>query len=260
MIPLIPSCVIGKPKTAIKGSCFMETIVNTIEKTRFDFMFGFENVYAIFRLFRCDKQRVLSNNSADYEITYFSSHECGNEKDVLKDCLFYSDSGLLELKLNDVIGIRINSYVTFYRFLGLRYKNLEDVGKNFEEIPKFSNREKNMFLRKVHRNGCVLDVLERKLISLSDLDPDKTMYYAIDVESYKSNGWKNHIFIVSDFSLYCIKNSEIKNVTPKNPFLEIRNALYYFLRLKSSADKTTVLVLNKKELTMIRDYYVLNSI
>lgn len=228
-----------------------------IENTRFDFMFGFENVYAIFR---CDKQRVTSSNSADYEITYLSSHECGNEKDVLKDCLFYSDSGLLELKFNDVIGIRINGYVTFYRFLGLRYKSLEDVSKNFEEIPKFVHCEKNVYLRKVHRNGYVLDVLKRKLISLCDLDPDRTMYYAIDVEPYKSNGWKNHMFIVSDFSLYCIKNSEIKNVTPQNPFLEIRNALYYFLRLKAAADKTTVLVLNKKELIMIRDYYVLNSI
>ena len=230
--------------------------MDKIEDTRFDFMFGFENVCAIFR---CNKH-VLSDNSFDYEITYISSHACGNEKDVLKDCLFYSDSGLFELKLNDVIGIRINSYVTFYRFLGLRYKNLENASKNFEKIPKFAHCEKNMYLRKVHRNGCVLDVLERKLIPLSDLDPDKTMYYAIDAEPYKSNGWKNHIFIVSDFSLYCIKNSEIKNVTPKNPFLEIRNALYYFLRLKDMADKTTVLVLNKKELTMIRDYYVLNSI
>lgn len=228
-----------------------------MEDTRFDFMFGFENVYAIFR---CVKRRVLSSNSTDYEITYLVSHECGNEKDVLKDCLFYSDSGLLELKLNDVVGIRINSYVTFFRFLGLRYKNLEDVDKNFEEIPKFAHREKNMYLRNVHRNGYVLDVLERKLISLSELDPDKTMYYAIDAEPYRSNCWKNHIFIVSDFSLYCIKDSEIKNVTPKNPFLEIRNALYYFLQLKAAAGKTTVLVLNKKELTMIRDYYVLNSI
>ena len=232
---------------------FMEQI----EDTRFDFMFGLRNVYAIFR---CNKQRVLSCNSVDYEITHLAFHECGNVKDILKDCLFYSNSGLLDLKFSDVVGIRINSYVTFYRFWGLRYKNMEDVDKNFEEVSKFDFRERNMYLRKVHRNGYVIDILERKLISLSDLNPDKTMYYAIDAEPHKSSKVKNHVFIVSDFSLYCIKNSEIKNVTPQNPFLEIRNALYYFLRLKTMASERTVLVFNKRELTMIRDYYVLNRI
>lgn len=234
-------------------------MIKEIEDTRFEFMFGFENVYAIFR---CDRQCMLSSNSADYEITHLSYHACGNVKDVLKDCLFYSNYGSLDLKLNDVLGIRINSYVTFYRFLGLRYSDMENSDKNFEEIPRFAHNEKNLYLRMAHQNGYVLDVLEQRPVSLCDFDPNRTMYYAIDAESYnyKSNGWKKHIFIVSDFSLYCIKNFEIKNVTPKNPFLEIRNVLYYFLRLKAASDLTTVLVYNRKELAMIRDYYMLNNI
>ena len=227
-----------------------------MQDNRFDFIFGFENMYVIFR---CNNQSIFSDNSIDYEITYISRKNVyGNETDLLKDCLFYSDSGLLDLRLNDVIGIRINGYEAFYRYLGYRYKNLEDVRKNFEEIPKFAVYEKKEYLRDAHRQGCVLDMLERKFISLTDLKG--TMCYAIDVESYKSNGWKNNAFIVSDFSLYCIKNSKIENITPKNPFLEIRNALYYFSHLKAMEDKSTVLVLNKKELVMIRDYYVLNSI
>lgn len=228
-----------------------------LEDVRFDFMFGFDNVYAVFH---CSKQCGLSDHSEDYRITYISRHGCGNEKDIMKDCLFYSDCGMVELKLNDVVGIRINSFVTFYRFLGWRYKNPEEISRNFKEIPNFIRCEKNSYLRKVHQNGCVLDVLERKLIPLNGLDPDKTVYYAISAETYKSSSRENHIFIVSDFSLYCISHSEIKNVMPERPFLEIRNALYYFQRLKSETDKETVLVLNKKELTMVRDYYALNSL
>jgi len=230
-------------------------ILNSLSENRFEFFFGFENMLALFR-----NEGRPSKNSNAYEIINLLKIECGNEKDALTDCMVYSDSGLLKVKINDVIGIKINGMQSFYRYLGRRFQAYEDVDKNFFKIEDFIQREKTGFLRKIHKLGYVLDVLNHSLVSIDELTLDDATYYAIDSEHFKTQRNSDSDIIVSDFSIYSIANLKVMNLTPQKPFLEIKNALYYFSGIKKAANKKAILVLDRKELNMICDYYSLDNI
>lgn len=243
----------------------MKKLNDAVEKVnmdleRYQFMFGFDNLVTVFQPHDYMK---ITHDSKDYKVAYSFKHTCSSIEDVLIDLEVFICTGNEKLVLNDVVGIKINGSIYCFRYLGMKKEWLSLVD-GYHEITNFIDNEKNTLVREIHKENKVVSVLHGELIPVEKLEIDKSIFYAIDGEMFKPTGNYGKGFTTTDYSLYCLENMEINQVNPYHkPFFNISVALYYFLHSKSNArdkKRCLVLLLNRQELEMIKDYHQLNRL
>lgn len=238
---------------------------DVLKDKRFSFIYGFDNAALVFHSIKGE----LSVDSVDYEEILYYEHNCSTPNDVLLDftalCNSIDDP---VIHPNDVLGVKVNGVAICYRFLGFRGKGKSlEVSNSFVEIPEFIKNEKEHYIRKLHRDNKVLSILDKKEYSIDEIDMDKYTLYAIEGEVYRILPKDSREFVTMDYSIYKYVDSEIININPHHkPFLEVRVALMYFLGLNAAFKKKdannkkeSLLLLNKKELNILKDYYQLNT-
>ncbi len=228
-----------------------------MDDERYRFIFGFDNLVTVFRPYDYMK---ITNNSRDYSIAYSFEHTCSSIDDVLMDLEMYVRTGNEKLTLNDVVGIKINGSIYCFRYLGMKKTRLSLLD-GYCEVRDFTCAEKNSLIREIHRENKVMNVLHGELIPIEKIEIEKNVLYAIDGEMFKPAENRGKGFTTTDYSLYCLEDLEINIVNPyPKPFFNISVALYYFLHNKRDRKRKPILLLNRQELEMIKDYYQLNSL
>ena len=90
------------------------------------------------------------------------------------------------------------------------------------------------------------------------LNFEKNKIYCIDKETYSLSSRSGSV--ISNYSLLMLNNNVITNVNPSGrPFVMIANALYCFMR-KMEKEKETLLLLDRHEFELIRDFNDLNNV
>ena len=172
---------------------------------------------------------------------------------MLKDISFLIRAGKIDLKVNDVVSVKMNGFTSSYRFCGLLQKE-----NDFILAPDFLVREREYYIKQIHENNMVLSVLDAKIIPMNELDFEKNRIYCIDKETYSLSSRSGSV--ISNYSLLMLRNDVITNVNPSGrPFVMIANALYFFMR-KMEKDKETLLLLDRHEFELIRDFNDLNNV
>jgi hypothetical protein len=218
-------------------------------------LFSFENMYGIFR------PQTENNNkpkkSEYYELKYVRSHDSVVPDDVLKDILYLVRSGEITMLINDIVSIKINGTISDYRYLGYRSKNPEQSFNNFAVTKGFLTDEKKYYILNLHKSNKVLSVLDGKVYSVNDSRLSTRTFFCIDREVFQSPDRAAQI--TSDYFLYTLQNFNIKEVNPyRKPFGTVKHALYYYFKnQKSNAD--AILLLNRHELEMVKDYCELHA-
>lgn len=222
---------------------------------RYQMLFSFENLYGIFRNNSIKRENICSK---DYELIYLQPHENMTQEDVLKDLIYLNRSGKVDIHINDIVCIKINGAVSSFRFSGIKNHNPECTKRNFAEIKNFLEAEKSEFVSTIHDENKILSVLDGKVYSIDKIDPAEHTFYCIHDEIFKKNSRSANITAI--YSLYFLKNMEI---APSNqfqqPFVTIQHALYFFYKYKKRNPKS-ILLLNRAELEMIKDYYQLRQL
>lgn len=235
-----------------------ENFIN-VEWNRYQFLFGFENLVSVFRP---KNPMALEKSSSKFDLVYSYENNCTSTYDVLLDLDVLVRSEQKELILNDVVGIKINGAVTCYRYLGKR-NNVESIWDIFKEVEKFTSGEIGQIVSELHRNNQVLSVLDGKIISIKDIDFNRQMIFAIDGESFNTIDCYGKGYLTTDYSLYKLQNLNVINANPYyRPFFNINVALYHFLNnkeYKRNKSKKPILLLNRYELELIRDYYQIHD-
>jgi hypothetical protein len=169
----------------------------------------------------------------------------------------------IQLESGDVIGIKINGKVICYRFSYSSHDIFSNVWNNFFEVQKFTTKEKEIIVQSLHRTNCVFDILEGEKISLAELNFKKTNIYALDRESYYPHGDKSDL-IITDYFLYKFVNMDVKSINPYiKPFFDIKSAIAYFnyeTGKQKNKDKKSLLLLNRRELYLVKDYCQLSAL
>lgn len=218
-----------------------------VENKRYQMLFAFENVYGIFRI--C--QQKVSLKSVDYELVDFNYHESVSPMEVLKDLFYHTRSGETILEINDIVCIKINGATVSYRYSGLLNHDPEQSYKSFVEIEDFLLSEKTEYINWLHRENKVLNVMDGKVYSLSEINFKEWSFYSIDKEIFKKQD--RTAGIASDYSLYSLRNFMIQEITPfRKPFITVQHALFYFNKYKQQC--FSMLLLNRAELERIKDY------
>ena len=238
----------------------VETEKVKMEYERYRFVFGFDNLVTVFHPYDYMK---ITPDSRDYKVAFSFEHTCSSIEDVLMDLKVYVRTGNGRVVLNDVVGIKINGSVYCFRYLGMKNECLSLLDE-YHEITNFIETEKNNLIREIHGQNKVISVLHGELIPVEKIKVEENLFYAIDGEMFKPAGDYGRGFTTTDYSLYCLENMEIIKVNPYHkPFFNISIALYYFLHSKSSKKNqkcSPVLLLNRQELEIVRDYYQLNRL
>ncbi len=238
----------------------LETEKVNMEYERYCFIFGFDNRVTVFRPYDYMK---ITHNSEDYKITYSFEHTCSSIEDVLMDLEVFMRIGNGKIVLNDVVGIKINGSIYCFRYLGMNKACLSMLD-GYHEVTNFIEIEKNNLIREIHMENKVISVLHGELIPIEKIEMKENLLYAIDGEVFKPTGDYRKGFTTTDYSLYCLENMEINKVNPyPKPFFNISVALYYFLHSKNGKNakkKCPILLLNRQELEMIKDYHQLNRL
>ena len=178
-------------------------------------------------------------------------------EDILKDLAFFVRAGRIELKANDVVAIKINGFLTCYRYCGFS-GNLQGEHPEFIKVDNFLVDEKERYISDIHKEKYVLNVLNAVLIPLDELNLKQSRVYCIDKETFCSSDKSGRI--TSNYSLLALKKGGITNANPyKRPFVMMNNALYFFYR-KKDHEKNAVLLLSKRELEMVKDYMDLDDV
>lgn len=221
-----------------------------ITEERYKLFFSYENQYGIFHP-KEDIQDYL--NSCQYNLSYVSEYNSDTPSDVLKDISFLIRAGKFELRVNDVISIKMNGFISSYRFCGTLQKE-----NDFIFVPDFFKKEKDFYVNQIHEMNMVLSVLDARVIPMSELNLEKNKIYCIEKETYLPSDSSGSV--ISNYSLLMFKNNMILNMNPSGrPFVMIANALYYFMR-KKNQDNETLLLLDKHEFELIRDFHDLNNV
>ena len=225
---------------------------------KYHFIFGFENIVLVFR--RKDVLNI-SECSEDFKVIYTYEHNCYTVEDVLLDLNISSQIGNKELIVNDVVGIKINGFVSCYQYLGSK-RDRNSAMEGYREISSFINVEKENTIKTLHKENKVISILDGTVFPIEELEHKKYILYAIDGEIFKPNANRFNGFSTTDYSLYCLEKTEILNINPyRRPFFNISVALYYFLNNKVSCrKKQSLLLLNRQELYMVRDFFQLNEL
>jgi len=225
--------------------------VTEMEKARYELFFSFQNLFAVFRM-KKDENKL--DQSQEGEIVFSERISSSDPEGVLKDILFLARLERIDLRINDVVVLRYNGQVKSYRFRGISGKNTT-VKESFVLICDFIREEKQEFLTNIHGENRVLSVLDGRILHLSNINLDKTIPCAIDGKTFESSGET----IMSDYSLYVYDNNIVHIIDPEQrPFMQINVALLFFNQMKYK--KQPLLLLNRKELEMIRDFYQLRKL
>lgn len=221
-----------------------------ISYERYMMFFGYMNQFGIFH----PEDGVYDySNSCQYRLVYVSEYNSDTPSDVLKDISFLIRAGKIDLKVNDVISVKMNGFTSSYRFCGLLQKE-----NDFISAPDFLAKEREYYIKQIHDQNMVLSVLDAKIIPMNKLNFEKNKIYCIDKETYSLSSRSGSV--ISNYSLLMLNNNVITNVNPSGrPFVMIANALYCFMR-KMEKEKETLLLLDRHEFELIRDFNDLNNV
>lgn len=232
----------------IKANTMMD--IFNITEERYKMFFGYENQYGIFHP-KEDIQDYL--DSCQYNLAYVSEYNSDAPSDVLKDISFLIRAGKFELRVNDVISIKMNGFISSYRFCGTLHKE-----NDFILVPDFLKKEKDFYVKQIHEMNMVLSVLDARAVPMNELNLEKNKIYCIEKEIYLPSDSSGSV--VSNYSLLMLKNNMILNMNPSGrPFVMIANALYYFMR-KQNRENGILLLLDKHEFELIRDFHDLSNV
>ena len=224
-----------------------------IPEARYVMLFSYENVYGIFR---AEKFIDELDDSSGYDLKSFTIYENDSPDDVLKDILYLVRAGKLQLFFNDVICIKLNGFVISYRFCGSR-DNRELDSSRFVKISDFLKKEKETYISCIHKENMVLSVLEGQLYHISSFDVNEYNIYCIEQETYGPADRSGNV--MTNYSLYALRGNVIQNITPHTqPLVMMNNALYCFYKNRKK-DKSSLLLFNKRELELLRDYIELRN-
>ena len=231
----------------------------SIDETRYKLLFSFENAYGIFRFYNDDHN--IRDSRAYKLISYQKINHPLSPSDILEDVFLLCKTNKLKLNQNDVICIKLNGEVVSYRFLGFRGKNINCIDPAFSRLDKFIDAECDDILSRLHKQNRVLSVLDGKSYNIENLDLSKLKLYSIARENFGSlanfSSAKNGF---SEFSIFALDDLSIKRVDIyKKPFFSLRNALFSFQKMFGS-QKKSLLLFDRKELEMIKDYYECKSL
>lgn len=216
--------------------------------TRYRLFFSLENLWGVFH----SKSSLLCPaDSEECSLNSIFVHDCSSAEDILKDVLLRYRMERLHLIINDVVCIKINGYISCFRFVGIRNNNLESPFENFVEDKKFATKEIDSILDDLHNQNKVISVLNGQVLSLDNTDYRKSGIYCISREVYPGQG-----IMRSEFMLYVIdKDGTIKIVNPNHrAFVSLRNAIYFYNKQRGEND---VLLLDRRELELAADYFQL---
>lgn len=220
-----------------------------VSANRYNILFSFENAYAVFH----KKDGCDTGTSLDYECTYYENHDCVFPGEVLVDILFRIRSGDFKwLCQGDILCVRVNGRLLSYGFCGIQSWNPSEVFSDFTPLDFcYFSEERENIINNLHKDGMVLDVLNGTIIPITNNDKvRKYNFYGIEKETYPIKTQS----MVSEYSVYSLENNRILRVNPNgNPFYDIKNALFFFLN-KCKGSHPSVLLFNRKELEMVKDY------
>ena len=229
-----------------------------ISKRRYQIMFSLHNSFGVMR----KKEDCQLNNSLGYECIYYSDHDCVYPREVLIDILFRLRSGDCNiLMFGDIVSVSVNGVLHSYQFLGVKSWNPENIEQTFVSLgTDFFKEEKKAIISKLHKKGMVLDLLDGAAISIKDEGILRSYeFYGIEKEVYHIKSKSFKIDTISEYSIYKLKNNKIVKANPGGTsFYDLRNALFYFLK-KYHKEHFSVLLFNRKELEMVKDYYDLRA-
>lgn len=238
----------------------IETEKVNMEYERYRFIFGFDNLITVFKP---HDYMNATPNSKDYRVAFSIEHTCSSIEDVLMDLELFVRTGNERVIINDVVGIKINGSIYCFRYLGMINAQLSSL-EGYHEVQNFIEYEKNNLIKEIHRQNKVMSVLYGELIPIEKIEMEENLLYAIDGEMFKPSGDYGKGFTTTDYSLYCLEDMEINKVNPyPKPFFNISVALYYFLHNKNgkrTKKRSPILLLNRQELEMIKDYHQLNRL
>lgn len=224
-----------------------------VSKERYKMLFAFDNSYGVFRKTVEEGEDISSN----YELIYFADHNCVLPVDVLLDIIFSLRTDSFDLCPNDVVCIRVNGQLNSYRFCGIQSWNADDIFENFLPIEDFLLKEQKDIINRLHKEARVLNILDGSTLSIKDAVLNKYSFYGIEKEMYPSSNKKNRI--ISEYNIYSLENNAIHKVNPNgNPFFALKNALFFFYK-KCNGKNSSVLLFDRKELEMIKDYWDLKQ-
>lgn len=218
-----------------------------MSEARYMLLFSYENVYGIFR-----PRRFMAdpNDSNYYDLKSFTVYENDSPDDVLRDIVFLARAGKIKLHFNDVIVIKLNGFVISYRFCGSISKR--EYKSRFAKVPGFLKREQENYVSDIHRKNMVLSVLEGQLYYINSVDLNQHKFYCIEQETYGPADCAGNV--MTNYSLYTLCGSVIKNVTPHiRPFVMLNNALYYFYK-NQEKNRSSLLLYDKNELELLKDH------
>ena len=213
-------------------------------------MFSYENIYALLH----PKEFVADvNSSLYYDLVSYDVHNENFAEDVLLDVILAVRAGRLNLSINDMICVRSNGKLFCFRYVNPAL-NASLCRECFAEVEHFFDKEISDYVNELHEKGYVLNVLDGRILSVSDTAFEHKRAFCIEEERFEHG--KN--FINNTFSVYGLFGLSIKNMDPSgHPFISLNNALYFLRRNKKARP---FLLLNRNELEMIKDKCELNSI
>ncbi len=210
--------------------------------------FSMENLYGFFKI----KEDIdgFSNNSSDYDLDVLYPHDNLLPRDLFKRIAFLHKTAAINLRVYNVLCIKINGLLKTYRFTGFKTKDPESFYDNFLEIKNFTNKESESILDQLHAANKVVSAMDGRIYSVDDIMNNNQELYALDDEIFKN---KNSLFdVTSNFTLYHLSartSYEVIEIEQDN-FNVLQNALYYFFKAKQK-DPTALLLLNKRELELV---------
>lgn len=229
------------------------------QQNRHQFFYGLETMAVLFRSKQCGS---FMADSRDGNVIFRFKHDCSSAKDFLSYLLVIHETGQIMLRHGDVIGIKINGSIICYRYTEAGHANRSlSVWNSFTEHKFFEVNEKEQYIVDLHQNNQVLDVLSGQKVNIDGISFENTRICAIDQESYYPHGDRSSL-IITDYFVYELRDMSIENINPHHrPFCDIRSAFMFFQHnKKKDTSYQRLLLLNKKELYLVRDYRCLMAI
>lgn len=232
-----------------------------MDPRRYQFIFGYSNMVVVFHP---KDIKMECKKSKDFDAVYSYEHNCNSCKDALLDISILVKTGQYDLKIRDVVAIKINGSISCFGYRGKNSNSISSLENSFYEIKDFVHEEKNEIIQKVHKENKVISVLDGEIIPVEDIKLDQNVLYAIDGEIFKAADYLGKGISTTDYSLYRLEKFEIENVNPYHkPFFNINVALYFFLnrrKFKNDKNKKPLLLFNRQELDMVKDFFQLNTL
>lgn len=218
-----------------------------VSPVKYAMMFSFENIYGVFR-----PKKKATTDSREYDLIMYDYHNNNSPGDVLVDLCFFVLSDKNQLRMNDIISIRVNGKLFCYRYIKKIGANFQSsVFECFELVPNFLFDEISDYLKQIHSEGCVLSILDGRILFVHDLLNCHVYCIKSDV-SYYTNGSSSFYY-----SVLCLFKSVVSNINPGGfPFISLNNAFYHYKKC-CNKNVSSILVYDRYELEMIKDYYEL---